>query len=102
MVVRHILLSNLKSFSLKVEIFYCFVPKCNTYAAIRCSCFWPNESKMVILSPAILSDDVIQNNENLSPRCNVENVQIKADMEMVDCNITAVTGNSLFQFKNSN
>ena len=25
-----------------------------------------------------------QNNENLSPSCNIENVQTKADVEMVD------------------
>ena len=38
-----------------------------------------------------LFDDVQQNNENLSPSCNVENVQTKADVEMIDCNTTAVT-----------
>ena len=39
----------------------------------------------------ILSDDVQQNNEILSPSCNVENVQIIGYVEMIDYNIAAVT-----------
>ena len=46
---------------------------------------------MEILLPTILSDDIKQNNENLSPTCYVENRQIKADAEMVDYNIAAKT-----------
>ena len=39
----------------------------------------------------ILSDYVQQNNENLSPSCNVENLQTKANVEMIDYNIAAAT-----------
>ena len=46
----------------------------------------PKTSKTIILS-----DDVQQNNENLSPSCNVEKVQTIADVEMIDYNIAAVT-----------
>ena len=39
----------------------------------------------------ILSDNVQQNNENLSPNCNAENVQTIANVELVAYNTTAVT-----------
>ena len=45
---------------------------------------------MEILLLTILYDDVQKNNKNLSPSCNVENVQAKASVEMVDNSITAV------------
>ena len=51
--------------------------------------FWkrvlPKTSKSIILS-----NEVQQNKKNLSPSCNVENVQTIADVKMVDYNIAAV------------